>query len=779
MFFTSFDKLKIAPVPELEAGFIPNLVTGQRLAMENSLQRFRELQFQAIASGQLEDSNFTPISAHVLASINLDIKNLNESIQYYNQIDETPSYLQARNKKICALRYIEEQLVETDTKYADSVILWLVSYQSAIYDKLISAIQQQKVYLHITSQYQKLPWDHDDSQVNLIELFSAAQAHQITGILEIFSFGKHFNINDLLSMDLPDALRNKLKGSLEFLGGGNSLCFTIVDEHSNETMVLKAENFLKRPKLTERDLRRKLQIMPNMHDFIPPNFFEMRARYFHPKYGHTMGRLILTSYCNQGSIRNYLAKNEKKFSEHPQFVLELMLSLAKRIQGLKQCGYANTDLKLDNILVHVDPVSQKITLHVSDCKAFYKCNDRGFLIQSDNRIIATSYYSAPETRRACLVDEEGWYGEALEVYTLGKNLYECMLYHSNDMVQRYRTQMKNCYEFGSVYFEDAIFKWTNEGPEIKALIQDMVKIDPKQRISLEEVINRLVMIRCSSQRQMHKYCLEQLEILKTYQFVYNPDTKHFITEITKLLTQPSYLDLRTIHARIQQKLTPLLCNERINRLKSSLYNCHEQYERIKAMDDHWLEQSFYRERDEEFASLDRGEEYDYPVGLICMEDYLCEGQAYVMRHLWRQRRQIKLMLDKILMYRFGQSDQAILQYVCDKDRLLSLSIRDARTINHLYQEIKQMLECLESPELEKIRQTIQQGDIKSKPPRRCGIEYFFSYKRKVYVADGDDAKNLEEKMAKLSLEERKNMCHPCETGDIDQKLMHLGRRNFG
>lgn len=391
------------------------------------------------------------------------------------------------------------------------------------------------------------------------------------------------------------------------------------------------------------------------------------------------------------------------------------------------------------------------------------------MIYRGKRLNATAFYSAPEFSRTCLIKSSGWSGEALMVYTLGKNLYESMLYNWDVLLKDYHLRKKDRYEFDDSYFHHGIFAYTDEGPALKALIQDMVRIDPEQRISLETVISRMVKIRCSLTVHMHQHCLEQLKVLKTYQFVYNPGLRSFITETERLLNTRHFLDLSSINARIQGKLAPLLLDVKINEHKALLQYCHEQYEQLVAMDDHWLDADFYAEKEAKFASLDEGEIDDYPAGLIGIEESLREGRACVMSRMWRQRQHATHMLHQILMHRCGEKDQAILQYVCDKDRLLSLSIKNAQAVKQLHQEIQQTLESLEAPELQQIKHTIAKLRTKRVALGWCGIAYFFSHKRKIFPTEADEADILEESLAKLPLVERNNAHHHLEIMGVKVK----------
>jgi hypothetical protein len=138
-----------------------------------------------------------------------------------------------------------------------------------------------------------MTWERSDAPLSLVDSLHELSAHHVTSLLEFLAQHRQLDMEDLPILDVPTPFRDEVLSTLGPLGGANSLCFTVVDTLSQTTLVLKAENLLSNPKYIEHELRRKLQTVPSMQDFIPANFFEKRARYFHHKYHHSMGRLIL------------------------------------------------------------------------------------------------------------------------------------------------------------------------------------------------------------------------------------------------------------------------------------------------------------------------------------------------------------------------------------------------------------------------------------------------------------------------------------------------------
>lgn len=559
MFFVSSDKLKINPIPKIHAQYMENALSTQRLNTE-TIHRLRELQYRyMVLEGTIK------IDLSVLDSINHDIRKLNGLIAAYNAIEDIESHpLHNRDRRINALRHIEEEFTALDAKYEDTVIVWLVSYQVALLDNLVAAIQQQKAYLHINYHYVRLPWKQAPQATNLLEALHSLQSCHHTGLLEFLEQGEQAKLEDLTIVDIPETFKEILRGSLEFLGGGNTLCFSLPDPQSQEKRVLKAENILSNSKCFEQQLRKILQDKPDMQDFITPNFFERRARYFHHKFGHTMGRLILTTYCNKGTLYEYLLKQDLKFADYPRFVLELMLKLAKKIQGLSQSRAVNTDLKPMNVLLQEDLVSGEISLHVSDCKAFYLCDDNGVVMSNGHLPIGTRYYMGPEFIRRRNDDSIVLYGEALAIYTLGKSLYEALLGYKADFVKKSRDKAKKCQELDASDFEYSVFKWSKEGPDLKDLILDMLHKDVTKRVEIEEVIARMTQILCLSEAPLRQHCLEQLEILETYQFGCNNWIKEYSIETRQILAQKGN-KLRVFQTKttLQTHLVSLLADREI------------------------------------------------------------------------------------------------------------------------------------------------------------------------------------------------------------------------
>ncbi len=266
--------------------------------------------------------------------------------------------------------------------------------------------------------------------------------------------------------------------------------------------VLKVEHNPNQLKYIERKLRKLLAHVETMQDFLLPIYFERRARYFDPKLRHVMGRLILTQYCNQGNLFNYVLRHVRTCTDHLEFVLDVALLLGEKLGRLQQSGFANTDVNRTNILVHVDehPSSKKMSLHLSDCNALYECDAEGRLIlRSGSRIAYTQYASAPENNPKNS-QQTGIYADKIHVYQLGRCFYECVISYDPAIWAEYHKEARKTNEFSSSHFDYPVFKLlpiidSAVGYYIQNLIEHMVVVDPQKRISLHDALSRMRQIR--------------------------------------------------------------------------------------------------------------------------------------------------------------------------------------------------------------------------------------------------------------------------------------------
>lgn len=753
MFFISADKLWIDPIPELRMGYFehPN---SPRLENDGTTKYYRKIHYRAAADQSGLPQNVSPAKLENITNINREISAINELIARYNEESQKLDFLMYRKCKIRSLRALERALLEMDDKYNDADLLYFVSYHTAIYDKLYFDIKLQKDYLLITHEYQKQLALETNDPPTLVDFILGLSLHHVTELLDLLGEGVSLQPVDLNAKALFHSCPGVIWAQpIEYLSGGNSQCFTIVEHHTQEKKLLKVETSLNNLKYVERNLREKLARIPEMQDFIPKVYCERRAKHFHSHHReHILARLILSSYCNQGSLKDYIMNHPKGAATYVDDVLDLMLALGERIEGFRECGFANSDLKLSNVLVHIDPVSNKRSLHISDCKAFYECDANGvFLKHSNRRPISTQYSSAPET----LKPQKMWDADAIHTYTLGRNIYECLVAADPAMRAVYYMGDRNVYEFYLYQFEMKTFIGNRKFNLLSNLIREMVKKDPEKRISFKCAMEKMKEIRYGFVLHRQQRSLANLNRLKSYQFAHNAQFKEYIKTSQDCVNNTNNVsDLVNLDLDIQYKLQPLLKNKKTNEAMQSLRLCEYRYNELLASGDQLEDPIFYAELERDFTALYSGEDANYYATLIVLSEVIMNRRTEITRGLWLIMSECRAMLGELLQYQFGEHDRETLNYIYEKDRQLIPAcmwvpdVTRAAEIKQLHQEIKQMLESLKNRELQQIRRAIH----KQRAPKGCGVTFFFRHK---YSAETADA--METMLGQLPLSERPNV----------------------
>lgn len=750
MFFISADKLLINPIPELRLGYFEH-PDSPRLENDGSDKYYQKTLYRSAADEAGLVDNFSPSK---LADIHREISTINQLITRYNQEPERVDFLFYRLCKIRSLQALEVALIEMDDQHNDADLLYFVSYHTAIYDKLYFDIKRQKNYLLITHDYQKKIALETNPPPTLVDFILGLSLHHLTELLDILGAGVTLHPDELNANAVFNRCPNMTWAQpIEYLNGGNSQCFTIVEPHTQEKMLLKVEASLGNFKYIERNLREKLSRIPEMQDFLTKVYCERRAKHFHSLHGkHILARLILSSYCNQRSLKDYMLDYPKDAARYVDVVLDWMITLAQRIEGFRECGFANSDLKLSNILVHIDPVSNKLSLHISDCKAFYECDAQGvFLKHSHRRPISTRYSSAPETQ----TQQEMWDADAIHTYTLGRNIYECLVAGDPAMRAVYYTGNPKVYEFNRYHFKMKTFKGNEKFHLLTNLIREMVTADPKRRISFKCAMEKIKEIRYGFVSYRQQRCQANLTTLTTYQFAHNPQLKEYIQRSQNCLNNTVHPeDLANLEADIQQQLQHLSKSTKANHAIKILQLCQHKFQQLLASGDQWKNPSFYAEIERDFASLYSGEDPNYYANLVVMSEVLSNKQADLTHSLWPILSDSRSMLCELLQYQFGAHDREMRNYIYEKDRQLipaSMWVPDltrAAEVKALHLEIKQMLKNLKSRELQQIRWAIHQ----QRAPKGCGVTFFFRYK---YSSENADV--METILGQLPLSERPNI----------------------
>lgn len=498
MFSVSPDDLKLSHLSVIDADFADNPVADS--VCPSDLQRCRALHYRAI----FNVFKNRVIASKVLKKINAKIKKINQKIAAYNDIENLGNAQIYIHKKINQLRMISKLYQALDYLQNDVTVLQFPSYQVVLYDKFSADLARQRDCLSLTWQYEIIPaalLRKPRFQEFFADIPYAAVQAIMNELLE------NRRLSSVVFQDQKSVLAKSFKQliarhTLTPLGHSHVRCFVLKEKSTGEKTVLKIENSLNRPKYIELKLRKLLENVPTMQDFLLPIYFERRVMYFDREFGHLIGRFILTQYCNQGRLFNYVLKRVKACKDHLEFVLDLILLLGEKLERLQQNGFANTNLNGTTILVHIDEhaSAKKMTLHMSDCNAFYECDAEGRLLVPPGSTIAfTPYLSAPENNAENANNTE-CYADKIHVYQLGRCLYECLICYEPEILAEYHNEKRKVNEFYASHFKSLVFKRiptidSHVGYYLQRLIARMVVVDPQKRVSLHDALSRLTNIK--------------------------------------------------------------------------------------------------------------------------------------------------------------------------------------------------------------------------------------------------------------------------------------------
>lgn len=413
-------------------------------------------------------------------------KKINQQIYIYNAIQNEGNTKIFIDKKIKQLRIIAELYQALDDQYDDWMILQLRSYQVIFYDKFAAELARLRDYLSLTWQYEIMPHRLLFTR-RFQEFFAGLPLAAMRAIMS--ELVKNNRLSSEIYADQESAEAQCFKTLLDRhtltpLKHSHLKCFLLEAVDTQERMVLTVEHHLNQTKRLERKARKTLENVATMEDFFLPIYFERRARYFDPKFGHSIGRLILTQYCNQGNIYDFMQKHAENVKDHLEFALNLILILGEKLKKLQENGLVYTDLNGTNILVHVaDESSEDISLHASNCNALYACDAQGRLMEPSG---STRYASVN--------------ADNIHVYQLGRCLYKFLISYDRTIWDDYQSEEPTIDVFSYRHFNYLVFKKIPTisscvGDCLKNLIQNMVVLDPKKRVSLQNALSILKKIK--------------------------------------------------------------------------------------------------------------------------------------------------------------------------------------------------------------------------------------------------------------------------------------------
>ena len=244
------------------------------------------------------------------------------------------------------------------------------------------------------------------------------------------------------------------KHQISFLGGGNSYNFKVSNTSPDSEpyeLVLKIDNRLDSP----RNIEQSLLGDEELKKYFSPVYAD-RPVIFHTSTDEVISRTLrVTDFCTGGSLfdeRIKLDTEGKKTAEKLQIVSDRFLQMVDIMSDLQRKGYLFPDAKATNWLV------QGGKLVIADTKSFLRTDDKGNYDSShpDNLFTdlkRTPGFEPPECESNVVN------ADRVHAFILGKNI--------EYLLTKYELT-------------------TQQGKQLKILIDSLVKIKPEDRLSIKE-----------------------------------------------------------------------------------------------------------------------------------------------------------------------------------------------------------------------------------------------------------------------------------------------------
>lgn len=415
------------------------------------------------------------------------VPELNERISRYHQASSDKDKLDCLKQLWQHYQFISQLL-------SDKVISLSQDYRDDVLDTFVSEVQTELQALGITSM--RFGEDGDfqttitdpESPAEIIENMPPKRAKAFAQTLDYIHNqirrGKSYEPADIkASLQLiyrdddfyKDAFNRFLDTyTIRFLGGGNSLNFILTHKTTREISVLKLDNRMGKPMQYEAHLRQH-----GLSHVFTPIYADRQITYRAVNGSFETRRLRVTDFC-AGDDLDKNAKNSPTDShQRINAALGIYTQMADVLEKITAAGCCFPDMKNANWLLDKNGI-----LKIADTKSFIGLNADGTADLS-NGFIHTQFMRAPE------MDYPPFSGDKLQVYLLGKNLYQFLAQYSqlDFYVDRYNSRSPVKPD-SSLPFDNAVFK-TQKGQVLEQLIKQMMQPDPAQRPSMLEVNYRL------------------------------------------------------------------------------------------------------------------------------------------------------------------------------------------------------------------------------------------------------------------------------------------------
>ncbi len=438
--------------------------------------------------------------------VNKELVNLNALIKKFNQ-ENAPA------EKIIILTQIYQEQIRIDDQYSPEYMAYCEDYRDQIHNNLFKEIKRQFKDLGIDTLPEKLPSDKlpkGASSSPLPTVLANMAPEKINKLLEILAEGKDFDRGELERL-----YKRSEKGykefkeflsthSINFLGGGNSKNFKIINNLTNDEFVLKVDNRLGMPKGAAAHLRENA-----LKDVLTPVVAERQATYVDDKGKIATRTLMITEFCQGGDLESHGQNLKTQDTARVASALNIYTQMGAIVESIRSDGCAFPDMKNTNWLIDSDG-----TVRLADTKSFVFIENNGN-IDTDSpknkwyNFVTTRFMNPPE-----FAQDTPFSADKVHSYMLGKNLYQ---YLSNcdceDFWREYAPDRWEVIHDAREFDYSAPIFSTPHGKELKKLILDMVLPNPKNRISVTQALSRLEKIQFSIEKENCTDLIKQIETL--------------------------------------------------------------------------------------------------------------------------------------------------------------------------------------------------------------------------------------------------------------------------
>ncbi len=425
------------------------------------------------------------------------IKEIDALISAYNQLKD-------KTARVNALSELEATVDKVDRKFPDDVKRFFIDYHKKIHRTLFSDIQDERKALGIWPDVPKLSFPE------YLAVMAPDKAERLLAVLLEPGFTQEKLAERVFvegESGREDFLKLLSRYEIGFLGGGNSKNFTVLDMHTFQTIVLKAENRMGVAKEAVQTLREG-----SMHDVFTPDVSEREVICKHPEKDEALTRtLLFTEFHPEGDLKKH-GKSQQNDDAHIESAMHLYLQMARILENMEREGYCFTDMKNGNWLV-----DRHGELRIADKKGFtytreieVEVEDRWGDISTQTvrvldlgapkntfyPLLRSKHMDTPELAR-CSETRELVDVSKMQAYILWKNLYQYLTGCKDTAFYTYDKDGKpngTLHEVEKFDFNNPIFK-TPKGMQLEHTIKQLIYTSAAEaRMKLHEAVEALAFI---------------------------------------------------------------------------------------------------------------------------------------------------------------------------------------------------------------------------------------------------------------------------------------------